>query len=114
MIDVAELSSRRRSAANIPENAFGGGHRLERTEEWCGEGKNKRRKRYDCAYCPFLDDLGNRNHRSVVTFCPACNVALHDKCFAAYHVDQGYQLVNTFGAVPAKLTSGRKKRSFET
>ena len=36
MVDVADQSSRRRSAAIVPENAFGGGYRLEKSEDWVG------------------------------------------------------------------------------
>jgi hypothetical protein len=63
----------------------------------------------DCANCPWNDDLGNKVNRSVVTYCPACNVFLHDKCFAAYHTTQGFQLINSFGATPATKTKGRPR-----
>ena len=111
MVEVAEESGRSRSAVNPANNGFVGGHTLERTEEWIGEGKNKRRKRLDCSYCPWEDELGQRVHRAVTTFCPACNVPLHDKCFAAYHAQQGFQLINSFGATPASRSKGGRPRN---
>jgi len=63
MVEVAELSGRSRSAGNPVENTFIGGHTLDRTEDWIGEGKNKQRRRLDCPYCPYEDEFGQRVHR---------------------------------------------------
>ena len=112
IMDVVEKGRRKRSAVNLPENQLGEGHRLVRCDDWVGEGKNKRRKRSDCAYCPYLDEFGGRNHRSCTTFCPSCNVSLHDRCFAAYHATNGFQMVLPFGATPAPTSTGRPRTKF--
>ena len=111
IMEFVDQSRRKRSAGPIAEIAIAGGHRIERTEQWIGEGKNKRRKRLDCVHCPWRGDLTRKNHRSCITFCPACNVALHDECFAAYHSQLGFQFTNPFGATPRTTSKGRTRGS---
>jgi hypothetical protein len=111
IMDYVESKRRNRSAVNLPGNQLGGGHTLMKVDDWVGDGKTKRRKRSDCAFCPYTDEFGNRVHRQVVTYCPICNVALHDTCFAAYHASNGFQLVNQLGAIPATGHSGGRSRN---
>ena len=111
ILDFVDESRRKRSAGPIAELTIINGHRIERTDQWIGEGKNKRRKRLDCVNCPWRGDLTRKSHRSCITFCPACNVALHDECFAAYHSKLGFQFYNPFGATPRTTSGGRSRGS---
>ena len=70
----------------------GGNHRLQKIEEWTGEGKNRRRIRYTCSNCPHRIDGKVNKARQTTFHCPECGVYLHETCFAAYHKLNGYEM----------------------
>ena len=98
ILDYVDENGRNRSAVNEPVNQFDGGHWCKIMDVFIGDGKNRRRKRHNCAWCPASDEYGSRVNRQCTTFCPACDVPLHQQYFAAYHVQNGFNMINNLGA----------------
>ena len=84
-------NSRHRPAVNQPENHFEGGHWIKTTDIFVGVGKNRRRKRLDCAFCPYSDEDGRKLNRQCTTLCPGCEAPLHKECLVAYHIQNGFR-----------------------
>ena len=93
------MCSYRASNENVDINKLmGEGHGIELTNMWVDYTNDKgrpakRRERQSCQQCPNLRADGKKFHRTTQYFCPACDVFLHPRCFAAYHKEKGFDIV---------------------
>jgi hypothetical protein len=100
------------------EERMGEGHNgIELTNIWVEYTDNmgrpcKRRERNSCQQCPNLRADGKKFHRTTQYFCPACDVFLHPRCFAAYHKEHGFDIV-LIDDVETFVTPLERKRRYK-